>query len=329
MSQGSALEHAMLALVNAERAKHGLKPLAMERRLNDAADDHSQWMLDRDVVSHTGEGGSTATERMRAADFDFQGAWSSGESIAMQSLRGPDGLADEMRTLHRDLMDTPSHRANILRPEFEVAGIGIEVGEYQGRQVLVITQTFANTDAGLRIEGHHGRDVLRSGEAADRLYGRGGDDVLFGKAGADRIKGASGDDKLVGGAGDDRLSGGAGKDKLVGGAGDDRLSGGRGNDRLKGGAGDDVLDGGAGNDRLKGGAGSDVFVFSAGRDVVLDFTPGEDVLDLSDAAGIETFEDVQDAARERGNKVVLDLDEGRLVLKGVEFADLGADDFLL
>ena len=93
--------------------------------------------------------------------------------------------------------------------------------------------------------------------------------------------------------------------------------------------GDDILDGGAGNDRLKGGEGSDVFVFSAGRDVVLDFTPGEDVLDLSGAAGIETFEDVRDAARERGNKVVLDLDEGRLVLKGIELADLGADDFLL
>ena len=255
MSQGSALEHAMLALVNAERARHDLNPLMMERRLNDAADDHSQWMLDRDVVSHTGAGGSTATERMRAADFDFQGAWSSGESIAMQRLRGPDGLADEMRSLHQDLMNTPSHRANILRPEFEVAGIGIEVGEFQGRQVLMITQTFANTDAGLRIEGHHGRDVLRSGEAADRLYGRGGDDVLFGRDGADRIKGQKGDDKLVGGAGDDKLVGGGGKDKLVGGAGDDRLIGGSGQDKLVGRAGDDELDGGRGNDRLFGGAG--------------------------------------------------------------------------
>ena len=201
MSLGSALEHAMLTLVNAERAKHGLKPLMMERRLNDAAEDHSRWMLDQDVVDHTGAGGSTATDRMRAADFDFRGSWSSGEGIALRSLHRPDGLADDMRTLHQDLMSIPSHRANILRPEFEVVGIGIEVGEYQGRQALMITQNFADTEAELRIEGHDGHDILRSGKTGDWLYGRGGDDLLFGKGGADRIKGQKGDDKLLGGGG--------------------------------------------------------------------------------------------------------------------------------
>ena len=127
----------------------------------------------------------------------------------------------------------------------------------------------------------------------------------------------------------EEFQGGRGDDRLRGGGGDDVLNGGAGNDRLAGGRGDDVLDGGAGNDKLKGGAGSDVFVFSAGRDVVLDFAPGKDLLDLSDAAGIETVEDVWAAAQERGDKVVLDLDGGRLVLKGVELADLGTDDFLL
>ena len=308
MSLGSALEHEMLALLNAERAEHGLEPLMMERRLHDAADDHSRWMLDRDVVSHTGEGGSTATERMRAADFDLEGAWSSGESIAMQRLRGPDGLADEMRTLLQDLMNTPSHRANILRPEFEVAGIGIEVGDYQGRQVLMITQTFANTDAGLRIEGHHGRDVLQGGGAADRLYGRGGDDVLFGRAGADRIKGASGDDKLVGGAGDDRLVGGAGKDKLVGGAGDDRLVG------------------GAGDDKLVGGAGADVFVFSrgGGRDKVRDFENGEDTIQID--FGAERFSDL--SIEDSGSDVTIRFADATVVLKNEFFSGIDASDFL-
>ena len=52
-------------------------------------------------------------------------------------------------------------------------------------------------------------------------------------------------------------------------------------------------------------------------------------MDLSGVEGIDALEDVWDAARERGGKLVLDLDEGRLVLKGVELADLGADDFVL
>ncbi len=84
---------------------------------------------------------------------------------------------------------------------------------------------------------------------------------------------------------------------------------------------------GDGDDDLDGGAGDDTFVFSAGRDVIKDFTPGEDVLDLSGVDGIEALEDVWDAARERGGKLVLDLDDGRLILKGVELADLDADDF--
>nr|WP_254437123.1 CAP domain-containing protein [Ruegeria arenilitoris] len=38
----------MLELINAERASRGLQPVQLELRLNDAAEDHSQWMLDVD-----------------------------------------------------------------------------------------------------------------------------------------------------------------------------------------------------------------------------------------------------------------------------------------
>ena len=98
--------------------------------------------------------------------------------------------------------------------------------------------------------------------------------------------------------------------------------------RIKGGRGDDRLEGGAGDDRLRGDEGADTFVFGAGRDVIRDFAPGEDVLDLT-AAKLGGWDALEDAARERGSKLVLDLDEGRLVLKGIELLDLGADDFLL
>ncbi|MFC2970460.1 M10 family metallopeptidase C-terminal domain-containing protein [Acidimangrovimonas pyrenivorans] len=77
--------------------------------------------------------------------------------------------------------------------------------------------------------------------------------------------------------------GGAGADTLTGGAGADLLAGGAGDDRLVGQGGDDILVGGAGSDTLTGGAGADTFVFAGdgGRDVVTDFTAGEDRLDLS------------------------------------------------
>jgi len=71
---------------------------------------------------------------------------------------------------------------------------------------------------------------------------------------------------------------------ITGNAGTNVLSGGAGNDSLSGGAGNDSLSGGAGNDSLSGGAGNDSFNFSTPadkRDLILDFTPGLDIITVS------------------------------------------------
>lgn len=76
---------------------------------------------------------------------------------------------------------------------------------------------------------------------------------------------------------------------------------GGGDDRIDGGAGADVLQGGCGIDTLTGGAGADRFLFGregiagenmaggtgpGNRDVLTDFEPGEDLLDLSGYRGV-------------------------------------------
>jgi len=104
------------------------------------------------------------------------------------------------------------------------------------------------------------------------------------------------------------LSGTAGNDRLTGTAFAETLIGRAGNDTLSGGGGQDTLIGGAGVDLLRGGAGADTFVFAARdsapgyagyisngalnplsgagqRDIILDFTHGQDRIDLS---GIDT-----------------------------------------
>ncbi|MDP8568203.1 ExeM/NucH family extracellular endonuclease [Methylophilus aquaticus] len=55
-------------------------------------------------------------------------------------------------------------------------------------------------------------------------------------------------------------------------------------DTLTGTAGDDVISGGAGADTLTGGAGRDTFVYQSMRDamdIITDFTPGQDLLDIT------------------------------------------------
>ena len=74
----------------------------------------------------------------------------------------------------------------------------------------------------------------------------------------------------------------------VGGPGAATLVGGDGPDRLASGLGKDQIIGGLGADVESGGAGADVFVYTStrdstgvGRDVILDFQPGIDRIDLS------------------------------------------------
>ncbi|WP_327439981.1 retention module-containing protein [Pseudomonas donghuensis] len=155
-----------------------------------------------------------------------------------------------------------------------------------------------------------GNDVLVGGDGNDFLYGGDGNDLLIGGAGNDLLDGGTGIDTAsyasagsavtvnlgtagaqnTGGAGTDTLAaienliGSDYDDSLTGNDNANVLNGGLGNDTLIGGDGDDVLIGGPGNNTLTGGSGSDTFLYqqgNSGHDVVTDFTPGTDHLDLS------------------------------------------------
>ena len=84
------------------------------------------------MFSHTGVDGSTPTERMTEAEgFDLSGSWRTAENIAAQSERGDEGFFDDVYELHVALMNSPDgHRENILRPDLEVVGIGIQTGTF-------------------------------------------------------------------------------------------------------------------------------------------------------------------------------------------------------
>jgi Ca2+-binding RTX toxin-like protein len=218
-----------------------------------------------------------------------------------------------------------------------------------------------------------GNDVVRNlgvmgdillGSGDDSFDGRGGqsgavqggagNDTLIGGANDDDLQGGTEDDVLKGKRGDDTLSGDDGNDILVGGGDDDILIGGVGNDRLLGGRHDDILDGGSGKDVMTGGAGADVFDFNdasespvdfASADIITDFTPGEDLIDLSDvAAGVLTFSatgsyvagvpGVKLASFSSDTMVYVDVDgngvtDMRIILSGVEASSLSANDFVL
>ncbi|AEG93847.1 CvpA family protein [Ramlibacter tataouinensis] len=123
------LEARMLEMVNAERAAHGLTPLKADPEVVGVARDHSRDMFGRGYFSHVTPEGATVGDRMRRANVRYLLA---GENLA---------LAQTLQVAHAGLMNSPGHRANILRPQFGRLGIGVLDGGARG---LMVTQNFRN-----------------------------------------------------------------------------------------------------------------------------------------------------------------------------------------
>ncbi|MBK5932934.1 uncharacterized protein DUF4214 [Rhodovulum imhoffii] len=102
---------------------------------------------------------------------------------------------------------------------------------------------------------------------------------------------------------------------LAGGTTGDLLVGGNGEDTLSGGAGDDILIDGGGCDILIGGDGADVFVFTpdGALDVVHDFTPGQDRLDLSALGRFYTLDALDFTELPNGIEITLNGETVRLL----------------
>jgi uncharacterized protein YkwD len=123
------LEKRMLDLVNQERTAAGLRPLEADPELTEVARRHSADMFARGYFAHETPEGRTPFDRMHDANVNFLTA---GENLA---------LAPTLPLAHTGLMNSPGHRANILRGQFGRVGIGIMDGGMRG---LMVSQEFRN-----------------------------------------------------------------------------------------------------------------------------------------------------------------------------------------
>ncbi|MGI5248867.1 CAP domain-containing protein [Actinacidiphila glaucinigra] len=104
----------IVRLVNEERASAGCRPVTLEERLTEAAQDYTDVMARSGVLSHTGPDGSTMAGRVEAAGYQ----WSTlGENIAV-GQRTAAAVMDAW-------MNSEGHRANILNCSFEQIGVGV------------------------------------------------------------------------------------------------------------------------------------------------------------------------------------------------------------
>ena len=234
--------------------------------------------------------------------------------------------------------------------DFLLGGAGVDTLSYEGSDSGVRVNLTDGTASGghaandfftdiENLVGSDKRDTLIGDKNANSIEGGIGNDTISGGGGKDSLRGGGGNDTIDGGTGNDRLkldtghdigNGGAGRDRIFGGKGNDVMDGGEGNDQLNGNQGDDRLIGGAGNDTLIGGSGNDAFVFgnNFGSDTVRDFSAGNDKIDLSTNASLNSYADVLSSSFEFGGNTVIADGSSSIQLVGVELTDLSAGDFL-
>ena len=114
------LERTILCLINRERTSRGLSRLRASEKLETAARRHSRDMSRRNFFGHDSPGGADLMDRARRAGYR---GWTVGENIAWGS-----GSYATPAEIMQGWMNSPGHRANILRRQFDVIGVGVAIG---------------------------------------------------------------------------------------------------------------------------------------------------------------------------------------------------------
>ncbi|NMG10311.1 CAP domain-containing protein [Brasilonema sp. UFV-L1] len=114
-SKDTTFEQQVFELTNQERIKAGLEPLQTNAELNYAADTYAQQMSEDGFFSHTAPDGSQPWDRAKEIGYEAQ---TMGENIAA-GQQTPEQVV-------QDWMNSPGHRANILKSDYKEIGVGFE-----------------------------------------------------------------------------------------------------------------------------------------------------------------------------------------------------------
>jgi uncharacterized YkwD family protein len=109
----SAYEQKVVDLTNQERAKNGLKPLALDTALSKVAREKSNDMQSKGYFSHTSPTYGSPFDMMKKFGITYRTA---GENIA-KGQPTPEAVV-------KAWMESPGHRANILKAEYTHIGVG-------------------------------------------------------------------------------------------------------------------------------------------------------------------------------------------------------------
>lgn len=126
LGQLNQYEQQVVELTNQERAKYGLKPLAIDYELSRVAREKSRDMAVNNYFDHNSPVYGSPFDMMRSYGINYRTA---GENIA-KGQRSPQEVVNAW-------MNSPGHRANILSADFTHIGVGyVSQGNHWTQQFI-------------------------------------------------------------------------------------------------------------------------------------------------------------------------------------------------
>ncbi|MCK5084465.1 MAG: hypothetical protein KAQ64_02325 [Candidatus Pacebacteria bacterium] len=121
----------MINLINQSRMEAGLSSLSVNEKLAEAAKKRASDMFEFQYFDHNSPSGLTPWDFIRSAGYDYSYA---GENLAIDFVTASGA--------HQALMESSSHRENILNSNYSEIGIAAIEGTFDGNNSIIIVEEF-------------------------------------------------------------------------------------------------------------------------------------------------------------------------------------------
>ena len=130
---GSAGAQTLIDLTNAYRQGLDLPQLIVNSRLTQAAVNKAKNILAEQYFSHTSPEGKKFSDWIKEVNYAY---FYVGENLAIDFSSPQDTFSA--------WLNSPTHKANIVRPEFQEIGVADLTGKFNGRETSVVVQIFGS-----------------------------------------------------------------------------------------------------------------------------------------------------------------------------------------
>lgn len=159
----------LAALTNEERVRQSLPELRVSKALSEAATLKAQDMAEKGYFAHVSPDGKEPWYWLEQVAYEYDYA---GENLAMNFTDSKDVTAA--------WMNSPTHRANIVKAAYTEVGTGVAHGIYAGKETIFVAQVYA----------HPARGIVDTAPASDGEAGNAATDPITTELSGSAVLGA-------------------------------------------------------------------------------------------------------------------------------------------